>query len=636
MLIKEIIGFLKEIPPFNLLGEDILEQIAEKVSVEYYPRGFTILSQNGPPCSSLKVIKKGGAKVFMKSTEGNEVAIDYRSEGDAFGYVSLISGDKSRAYVIAVEDTICYAIPKDAILNILEKEPLVGDYFMKSFFVNFIDRTYREMRERNLVFGEGDKLLFTTPVKGLISKDAVTARAGVSIREAAGMMSKFKISSLILVDRDDVPVGIITDRDLRDKVVARGIDPADPVDKIMSPPLIRSDSSETCFEALVKMVHFNIHHLLVVEGGRLKGVVTNTDFMLLQGTSPLSLVKYIESQKHVEGIIPIHEKINQIISILFKEGVKAVHIMRIITELNDRLLRKIVELSIKEIGDPPRDFAFIFFGSEGRKEQTFKTELDCAIVFEDPRTPLQNNDMEDYCMKLLSHLQDILTKCGMPRLTHHPLGRQLPLYSGLSSWEKTIITALRSSDTKSALNARTFLDMRLFYGNADLVTSLRHRIYKETNESRVYIGTYLDWVQNQSSPLGFFKQFVVDRDGEHKDELNIKEKGILPIVDALRVLAVAYEAEEHSTMERLDVISAKNRSLSEMHTDLSSAFEFLLHLRLQDQLRKTEFHDEIDDFIEPEKLSLLEKKTLKEIFQLIPRLQTLIEDYYLKRDTVAI
>jgi CBS domain-containing protein len=636
MIKKEIEDFLKKTPPFNMLGAELTGLTSEVVSIEFYPRGEKILIQNGPPCTSLRIIKKGGVKVYMTNSEGDDVVIDYRSEGDSFGYVSLISGDKSRASVMAIEDTICYLIPKNELLKMLNKEPLLGEYFMKSFFLNFIDKTYKEMRDRNIVFGEGDKLLFTTQVKDLLTKEPVTADSSVAVKDAAVIMSKHRISSLILMDKNNVPVGIITDRDLRDKVVARDFEMTKPVKEIMSPPLIRVDSHETCFEALVKMIQYNVHHLIVVEEGRLVGVVTNHDFMLLQGHSPLSIVKYIEGQKSVEGLLPVYEKINQIISILFKEGLNASYIIRIISELHDRLLQKIIDLSVKEIGGAPGTFSFAVFGSEGRKEQTFKTDFDCAIIYDQQYAPHTQNEMKEFSRKLLSHLQDIFGKSGLPRFNPHPIGDSFELYGELTEWEQVIIPALTAGDEKTAQNARKFLDLRVIYGDGMRVKSLKESIFSRIRTNRRFIALFLDWALNQVSPLGFFKQFVVDRSGEHKDELNIREKGILPIVDAIRVLAAAHNITETSTIERLRSLSRKGKLLQGLEGDIGSAFEFLLYLRLQDQMRRKEFHEKIDDFIAPEKLSLIEKKTLKEVFQLIPRLHSSVEDYFHRERAVAL
>lgn len=358
--------------------------------------------------------------------------------------------------------------------------------------------------------------------------------------------------------------------------------------------------------------------------------------MLLQGTSPLSIVKYIESQKYVEGLLTVHEKINQIIALLFQEGVNATYIMRIITQLQDRLLRKIIELSFKKVGEAPGPFAFVLYGSEGRKEQTFMTDFDCAIIYDEQTAPAVKEDMEAFSRKLLSHLQDIFSKSGLPLFNEHPLGSDYPLYGEISAWEHAIVDAVTTGPETRALHARKLLDLRFVYGENSLAQSLKDRTFRRLRNDRRFIGLYLDLALNESSPLGFFKQFVVERSGEHRDKLNLKKKGTLPIVDAVRILSVARDIKEAATTERIHALAKKDDILSGLADDISSAFEFLLHLRLQDQMRKKEFHQEIDNFIEPEKLTLLEKKTLKEVFQIIPRLQTAVEDYYNRKEAVVL
>ncbi len=624
MVKKEIKDFLASIPPFDLLSEEVLDLAAENISIEFYPRGLKILSQNGPPCASFSIIKKGGVKVYVVSNEEEEVTIDYRSEGDSFGFVSLISSDKSRANVMALEDTICYLIPKDNLLKLMDIEPLLREYFMKSFFVNFIDKTYSEMRSRTFMFGNGDKLLYTTPVKELISRDAVTTETGISVREAASMMSKLKISSLILIDGQGIPAGIITDRDLRDKVVAKGLDSSITADEIMSPPLIRADINETCFEALLKMIKYNIHHLLVVEGGKLRGVVTNHDFMLLQGTSPLSLMKSIDDQKSLEGLRPISERINKIVSILFKEGVKPRQIFRIITELNDRFLQKIIELSIKELGDPPRPITFIVYGSEGRREQTFKTVFDWAIVYEDTKTTLHEKEIGEYCDKLIDYLKIFFEKCGFSTFDPHPFGGERSIYASISQWQDIITTQLSGDDEDKIAVASKFLDLRHIYGDKRNASSLIEGLISGIKSDNRYLAKLVDHSVTQRPPLGFFKQFVVERGGEHKNELDLREKGVTPIIDLVRVLSIAGKVYESSTIDRLKVLADKDDDIKSVHDDIVYAFEFLQNIRIKDQLRKLEINEPVDDFIDPSELTLLEKKSLKEVFQIVPHLQDIV------------
>ena len=238
-------------------------------------------------------------------------------------------------------------------------------------------------------------------------------------------MSKHEISSLVLLDAHDIPIGIITDRDLRDKVVSKAVDPASPVKEIMSPNLVTVDAGKTCFDALATMIKFNIHHLLVTENNKLIGVVTNHDFMILQGTSPLSILKNIDRQTNAEDLLTIYEKISDISLMLLKEGVRTTHIMRIITELNDKLLKKIIELSIEEIGNPDHTFAFFVYASEGRKEQTFKSPFHCGIVYENINSYDQKQEIEAFCSKFIRYLESIFIKCGLPFFDIHPLGESI-------------------------------------------------------------------------------------------------------------------------------------------------------------------------------------------------------------------
>ncbi|UCF87622.1 MAG: CBS domain-containing protein, partial [Nitrospiraceae bacterium] len=276
MISEESINFLKSIPPFQFLNDALLESIGKNLSMEFFPRNAFIMTKGGPPSDSLRIIKKGGVRVYISN--GDEITIDYKSEGDSFGFLSLVSGDKARSNIIALEDTLCYAIPKSIVMEIISTKPDFGEFFMKSFFKNYLDKTYREMHDRNLLFKEGEKLFYTTPVRNLISKSVVTATGEMTIQEAARIMSEQGISSLIITDKGGSPVGIVTDSDLREKVVAQGAELSTAVETIMSRELVTVHMGKTCFDALSTMIRHNIHHLVVTDNKGLKGVVTNHDF----------------------------------------------------------------------------------------------------------------------------------------------------------------------------------------------------------------------------------------------------------------------------------------------------------------------------------------------------------------------
>ncbi len=627
MLIEDIIGFLKNVPPFQFLDEATLKTVSVKVSMEFYPQNTLILKQDGPPSEYLRIIKKGGVKVSMVSEDGEEVIIDYRGEGDTFGFLSLVGKDRVRANVTAIDDTICYLVDKDTALKLLDSNPVFTEYFLKSHLTKYIDRTYKEMHNKSLFYGGSDRLLFTTQVGEIATRKVVTVREEAAIQEAAQIMAKNKISSLLIVDDKELPVGILTDRDLREKVVAKGRNVSEPVRGIMSLPLIRVDYRDYCFEAVLKMIRHNVHHILVIKDGTLEGVLTNHDLMLLQGASPLSFAKDIENQQTIEGLIPVSGKITRIIGLLLNEGAKASNITKIITELNDRLVRKVLEIAEKKYGQPPVPYCWIVFGSEGRKEQTFKTDQDNAIIYADT-TPEEEERVKKYFSAFTLFVRDSLIKCGFPLCPADFMASNPMWCQPLKAWKRYFSNWISTPTADAVLNSVTFFDFRPMYGEVSLSDSLRDSLISMLKDQKVFLGYMANMAIKNRPPIGFLKTFVVEKSGEHKDELNLKVKGIAPIVDIVRLFALEKGIKETSTLERINALRGKHTIVQEYAEELEQAFEFIMLLRIQLQYEQIKSGRTPDNFINPNKLSSLEKKSLKEAFNLISKIQDMIIELY--------
>ncbi len=628
IIIDETVSFLKKVPPFQFLDEDILKRVAMNISMEFYPKDTIILRENGLPSEYLRIIKKGAVKVFMNSSDGEEIVIDYRGEGDSFGFLSLISGDKSRANVVAVDDTICYLINRETVLNLLDLNPSLTEFFLKSFLNKYMDRTYREIKNRSILYGGGEKLLFTTPVGEIIAREVVTGSEKLSIKEAAEIMSRNRISSLIIVDDDGVPQGIITDRDLRDKVVARGRDGGDSVREIMSVGLIKVDSKEYCFEALLKMIKYNIHHLLIIEEGKLKGVVTNHDLMLLQGTSPLSIAREIESQYSIDGLIPVARKITHITGMLLKEGARASNIIKIITVLNDRLIRKVIEIAEKRFGTPPLPYCFIVFGSEGRMEQTFRTDQDNAVIYADPSTEEENKKAVEYFSVITRFIRDGLLKCGFPICPRDYMASNPQWCQPLKVWKRYFSRWITEPTGDSIQKSMIFFDFRPIYGDPGLADQLKEYLKNHLREQKVFLGHMANIIIKNKPPLGFLKSFVVEKSGEHKNELNLKIKAITPFVDIIRLFSLEKGIDETSTFDRIEILKDKHTIVKEYADEIKYAFEFIMLLRIHHQYEQIQSGVSPDNFINPDKLSNLERKTLKDSFHLISKLQDILIERY--------
>ena len=628
MNIDDITEFLRNVPPFQELDESTLNSIAGTVSMEFYPKGSVILHQEGPASEYLRIVRKGAVKVFIKSGKDEEVAIDSRNEGDTFGFLSLVSGDKSRANVVATEDTTCYIISKENVLKLLETHPVFAEYFLVSFLNKYIDKTYKEIHKRNLLYGGGDRLLFTTPVGELITKEAVTASEGISIREAAEIMSQNRISSLVLLDAHGIPSGVVTDRDLRDKVVSKGRSIEHRAGEIMSVSLIKADAREYCFEALLRMIRYSVHHLLVIDNGRLKGVITNHDLMMLQGTSPVSVAREIESQQTVDGLIPLSKKTNKLIDLLLKEGAKASNISRVITEINDRLVRKVLEITEKRFGTPPVKYCWVVFGSEGRKEQTFKTDQDNAIIYEDPVNAAKREEAKIYFSAFTLLVRDSLLKFGFPPCPADYMASNSLWCQPLSVWKKYFAGWINDPVPDAVLKSLIFFDFRALHGEFSLAEDLRESLTSMLEGQTLFLGYMANTIINNMPPLNLFKSFVVEKSGEHKNEFDLKVKGIAPLVDVVRLFALERGARETSTLERIAALKERHTIVKEYADDLEHAFEFIMLLRIQHQLEQIEAGKKPDNFINPQKLSNLEKRTIKDEFHLISKMQGLVIERY--------
>jgi CBS domain-containing protein len=627
MLIEEVIEFLQKVPPFQFLDASALKDITSGVTMEFYPKGTFLQYQGGPAPAYLHVIKKGEVKVSIKN-ENEEVFVDYRGEGDLIGYLLIFGGGKARANVEAIDDTICYLIKRETIQNLLYSNPAVREFFNKSFLTRYLDKTFKEIQNKNLVYAGGDKILFTMPVGELASKDVIKASENLSIQEAAEIMSNYRISALILIDAGGLASGIITDRDLRDKVVSKGKDCGDPVKDIMSVPYVRADVKEYCFEAILKMVKHNVHHLLVMKDNELTGILTNHDLMLIQGTSPLSIVKDIESQSTADALIPVSKKINNIVGLLLNEGAKASSITRIITEINDRLVKKILEIAEDRFGEPPVPYCWVVFGSEGRKEQTFKTDQDNALIYHDPTDAEMEAAADEYFRNFTLFVRDGLLKCGFPVcpadfMATNPMWRQ-PLHV----WRKYFTNWISTPTAEAVLNSVTFFDVRAVYGETRLLDWLKDFTLSMAKDSKIFLGYIANLAIKNMPPIGFLKTFVVEKSGEHKDKLNMKIKGLAPLVDIVRLFALEKGIKETSTIERINALRDKHTIVKEYADELIHAFEFIMLLRIQHQLDQLKEGQDINNFINPYNLSNLEKRIAKETFQLVSKIQDLIIERY--------
>jgi CBS domain-containing protein len=452
----------------------------------------------------------------------------------------------------------------------------------------------------------------------------LVCKEDTTIREAAQLLASAKATCVFVVDDAESAVGIVTDRDFAQKVVARSLALDLKVTDIMSKPVVAVESSERLFLALLAMVSRNIHHVLVTKQGKPAGVLTAHDLMVLQGKSPLNVVRFVETQTTVHDLAAAQARISGLLPLLLREGAKASHVTRVVAEVNDRLIVKILQLAEARLGLPPVPYCWVVLGSEGRREQTFKTDQDNALIYADTAEAT----VRDYFTQLAAFVQDALSTCGYPLcpgnyMASNPRWRQ-PLRSWLNYFQNWIVGA-ELHDTEDAL---IFFDMRPVAGDFSLYQTLATKSREWLNDAGLFKSVLACVSTTHKPPLGFFRNFVLERTGDHKNQLDLKLYGTGPIVNAARVFAIDAEVEPTNTSDRLAALASLPGKDPAIFQELQEAFEFLTLLRLECQLRQVREGEPLSNYIAPGALTHLQRGLLKEAFRTATRAQALIEEQF--------
>lgn len=624
------IDFFRNILPFSGLDDSRLNALAHHCRVDFYPKGTRLLTAGKTDITHLFLIQRGGVRAFIEDDEGEVTLKDFRGEGAYIGALGIIRGTPANLNIETVEDTFCFLLPRDIFLKLVEEEPSFTQYYLKSFSEKVVNTAYRELRHHKVSKRAGEDLyLFSVRVGDLV-KTLRKVSGDESIRQAANLMTEYGVGSLLVHDPEDEEniVGIITDRDLRTKVVASGLDYTLPVMEIMTGPVETVLSQTLCFDVLLKMMSTSIHHLAVERRGKIIGVVTSHDIMLLQGHSPYYLFKEIRGQQTYTGLYTLAQKIPEVIRGLIKEGAKAGNITQMIAILNDHIMARVLTLLEQELGSPPLPYCWLLMGSEGRREQTFKTDQDNAILYADPSSDTEKEEAEKYFKKFADNAIEHLVNCGYPLCPGEIMARNPKWCQPLSVWKGYFASWINAPDPAELLNATIFFDFRAGFGDSSLARELRTHMNKEAQDKDIFLFHLGRQCMGTRVPLSFFKNFIVDTDGKHKNHLDIKRQGLTPFVNFARVLALKYGVNETNTLARLKALFDAGFLDDDIWISANSAYELQMQQRLIHQLRQMEEGTHPDNHINPGQLSELERRMLKDAFRVIERLYSVLDKMY--------
>lgn len=627
--LKATIAFLKTVPPFSGLKNQDIRKLSESLTKEFYPKGTAIFSQDRTEVDALYLIKSGGVKLYLKDEEDMVILKEYRGSGDYFGALGIIMETRAHLNVEAVDDTHCVLVPRKNFQDIINTNPVFSVFYLKNFCEKYIHAAYSELRRKKAAPKAQSALyLFSQDIGGTIKRTPRTCLPDDTVRAASEKMARYRIGSLLVKGKDGKVDGIVTDKDLRTKLIARGISSDEPVKSIMTSPVKSISSQAVCFDALLFMLKNRIHHLAVEQQGEITGVITAHDILLLQGKSPIALFREIVAQTKIEGLYPLSKKIMDVVRTLVQDGAKANNITRMITVLNDQILDRILTLLIEEIGSPPLPFCWIVMGSEGRKEQTFSTDQDNAIIYEDPDGPDQKKEAREYFLKLAKKAVNHLAACGYSLCKGDMMASNPKWNQPFSEWQRFFDHLIFSPDPDEVLHSTIFFDFRPAFGKIELAHRLRNHLVKRGLKEKIFIHHLARDCMTARPPLSLFKNFIVEKNGKHKKHIDLKTKGLVPFVDFARLMSLDHGIAATNTLERIESLKEQNFISGDFATRIRESYEFQMQLRLEHQLDMRENIEGPDNYINPSELTDIERHTLKKAFLLISEVQAFIGDYF--------
>ncbi len=625
---ERIADFLKRYPPFNLLRPKQLLEISSQVRVRYLEKGLVVFNQGDVAHKEFFIVHKGAISLD-RIIEGDNVTVDKCDEGDVFGLRPLIAKENYKMTALAEEESIIYGIPIDVFSPIKLKNVKVSNYLIESFATNTRNPYSDEHKGRLFVEHidpiETDKPQFFELQPANYNKKIVTCKKDQPAMEIAKMMSGNRVGSVIVTE-NEMPIGIITDRDFRNKI-ATGLYPIlTPASEIMTSPVKCFAPNVTIAQAQVAMMKHRISQFCITVDGtpnsKLIGIISEHDIVVSQGSNPSVLMKAIKRTQKTNELKEIRKKITTLLRGYIQQNIPLTHTSKIITELNDATIKRAIELSLGEMKTPPPvKFAWMSLGSQGRKEQLLNTDQDNAIVFEDVDNKKIDKTRE-YFLILAKSVNKKLNDIGFEYCPAEMMASNPKWCLSQTEWKSQFTNWIANPGNEEILLCSIFFDYDISFGDISLLDEMSEHIFKTTKASPIFFVHLGRSVLMNPSPLGFFRQFLVEHDGQYKDFFDLKKRALMPIIDAGRLLILSYEIKHiNNTAERFEKLAELEPENRDLFLSCSYASKALLKFRTKQGLSR----NDSGRYIELQSLNKEEKMKLKRCFKIIRNVQELIQ-----------
>ncbi len=598
--------FLAQTLPFDELSKENLYQAVGSILVQYYCRG-EVFDRNTVQLG-LRIVRSGAVEL----RDADNKLLDRLGEGESF-HIGGLNAQQGEVQATVIEDALVYLLPDPVYRGLRDAHRHFDRYFTGQ----------RSRRLRRAARYQSEPAIMLQEVRTVMSTGLLTVSASDTVRQVAQSMAARRVSSAFVMAAGQL-AGIVTDRDLRVRFVARGLPPDTVVSEIMTSNPETIDGSQSIFATTLLMTQRSFHHLPVMVDDELKGIVTTSDLILAKQDDPVYLVQHISRQHDVAGIKDLVSGLANLMVQWVNSGLRAQHVSQVLTAISDAVTVRLIQLAEEKLGAAPVAWCWLGFGSQARAEQLLGADQDNGIIIDNQVEPGQRPwfaDMADFVC-------DGLNECGYVYCPGNVMAKNDEWRQPLLEWQQKVRRWVSAPTPDAAMRVSIFFDLRCIYGSQVLCDELQAVMLKQASSNSIFLAAMAASALDIKPPLGIFRRFVVDRDGEHRDYLDLKKRGVLPVTEMVRLRALANAIGAVNTDERLKAL-VKGRHMTIVDSrNLVDALHFIQQLRIKHQCGQILRGEAVSNFLNPKDLPKMAKEQLRDAFTIIDDAQSAIRQTY--------
>ncbi|UMZ72947.1 DUF294 nucleotidyltransferase-like domain-containing protein [Natranaerofaba carboxydovora] len=635
---------IKRISPFSLLDEQTIESVIDDLTIKHYPPGKYVFKDQEKSTGYLYMVLSGKAEVMVKKG-AEEVKGGEKKPYNFFGEAGFFAGEQYLSAVKAADDNdlICLAIEEETFEFLSNKNPEFSQYFLKALGekVKRLDKKNVQKEEGAEVTGSFsiESSYLNTSIKEVMNYPVIKCNYNDSVQKAAKVMKEKDVSSVVVVDDNETPLGIITEKDLVNEIVAKNSSSVNKKAKDVYNNMFTLSPGMEIYHALILMIRKRIKHLVITKNQALKGIITIRDLIGPKRAGLLSIIDSIEKAVTIEELKKVRKEIDILMEELVEDKASSRMICTFVTEFFDRLTYKVIEICETEMADegyglPPVKYSFINMGSSGRREQFITTDQDNGIIYQDSEIlskELDENAVQNYFLALGDKIIEGLYEIGFEKCPGKVMANNPKWCRSFSNWKSEIENWMRRPKENNIRRITIFLDFRHIYGEKKYSEELK-KFTVNTFKKNSIIQEFLAKDDLKSSPpIGFFNQIKPQKDKESNYTLDLKKSACVHIVDCVRIFSLREGVLQTNTHDRINLLRMKNVFSLKDAESIKSAYEVLMMLRIKNSINKIKKGKQPDNKIILKKLTKKERESLKEALTAAKMAQNLISYAFLNK-----